>query len=43
MLVAGGRGLGDAAGFAPIEACAAAFGGAVDATPAVVDDAWYPN
>jgi electron transfer flavoprotein alpha subunit len=42
VLVAGGRGLGDAAGFGPIEECAAAFGGAVAATRAVVDAGWYP-
>ena len=41
-LVAGGRGLGEAAGFAAIEACASAFGGAVAATRAVVDAGWYP-
>jgi electron transfer flavoprotein alpha subunit len=42
VLVAGGRGLGDAAAFATIEACATAFGGAVAATRAVVDAGWYP-
>ena len=42
MLVAGGRGLGDASGFAAIEDLAAAFGGAVAATRAVVDAGWYP-
>ena len=42
VLVAGGRGLGDAAGFAAIEECASAFGGAVAATRAVVDAGWYP-
>ena len=42
VLVAGGRGLGDAAGFALVEECASAFGGAVAATRAVVDAGWYP-
>ena len=42
VLVAGGRGLGEAAAFAVIEDCAAAFGGAVAATRAVVDAGWYP-
>ncbi|MEY4225817.1 MAG: hypothetical protein RL190_574 [Actinomycetota bacterium] len=42
VLVAGGRGLGDAGGFAVIEECASAFGGAVAATRAVVDAGWYP-
>ena len=42
VLVAGGRGLGDAAGFGIIEECATAFGGAVAATRAVVDAGWYP-
>ena len=42
VLVAGGRGLGEAAGFAAIEECASAFGGAVAATRAVVDAGWYP-
>ncbi len=42
VLVAGGRGIGDAGGFAPIEELATAMGGAVAATRAVVDAGWYP-
>jgi electron transfer flavoprotein alpha subunit len=44
ILVAGGRGLGNAEGFELAEALAAAFGGntAVAATRAVVDAGWYP-
>ena len=44
VLVAGGRGLGNAEGFALMERLAAAFGGnsAVAATRAVVDAGWYP-
>jgi electron transfer flavoprotein alpha subunit len=44
ILVAGGRGLGKAEGFALAESLAGAFGGnsAVAATRAVVDAGWYP-
>jgi electron transfer flavoprotein alpha subunit len=44
ILVAGGRGLGNAEGFKLAEGLAAAFGGnsAVAATRAVVDAGWYP-
>src|SRR5690242_15112308 len=44
ILVAGGRGLGNADGFELCEQLAAAFGGstAVAATRAVVDAGWYP-
>jgi electron transfer flavoprotein alpha subunit len=44
ILIAGGRGLGKAEGFALAEDLAAAFGGnsAVAATRAVVDAGWYP-
>jgi len=44
ILVAGGRGLGNAEGFELCEQLAAAFGGntAVAATRAVVDAGWYP-
>jgi electron transfer flavoprotein alpha subunit len=41
-LVAGGRGLGKPEGFELCEALAAALGGAVAATRAVVDAGWYP-
>ncbi len=41
-LVAGGRGLGKAAGFELCEQLAQALGGAVAATRAVVDAGWYP-
>ena len=42
MIVAGGRGLGAPEGFALCEDLAAALGGAVAATRAVVDAGWYP-
>ena len=42
ILVAGGRGLGTAAGFELCGALADALGGAVAATRAVVDAGWYP-
>ena len=42
VLVAGGRGLGKPEGFQLAEDLAAAFGGAVAATRAVVDAGWYP-
>jgi electron transfer flavoprotein alpha subunit len=42
ILVGGGRGLGAAEGFQQCEELAAAMGGAVAATRAVVDAGWYP-
>ena len=42
ILIAGGRGLGAAAGFELCAALADALGGAVAATRAVVDAGWYP-
>jgi electron transfer flavoprotein alpha subunit len=42
VIVAGGRGVGAAEGFELCEALAAALGGAVAATRAVVDAGWYP-
>jgi len=42
VIVAGGRGLGGPEGFSVCEDLAAALGGAVAATRAVVDAGWYP-
>ena len=42
ILVAGGRGLGAPEGFRQLEELAAALGGAVASTRAVVDSGWYP-
>jgi electron transfer flavoprotein alpha subunit len=42
LLVAGGRGLGNAEGFELCEQLAQALGGTVAATRAVVDAGWYP-
>jgi electron transfer flavoprotein alpha subunit len=42
ILVTGGRGLGAPEGFGQLEELAAALGGAVASTRAVVDSGWYP-
>ena len=42
ILVTGGRGLGSPEAFSILEDLAAALGGAVASTRAVVDSGWYP-